>query len=913
MGSWKSYLLFCAAALLLLLLYPAYRAGRQSGAEAGVQEVRFMGPGWACNDQSLLDAILAFEGWSRERHARDPRQPIYKVIVGQDVQQDYDANPTRFLVSVAGGSPPDVMWFGRHAVAELAAKGAFEPLDGFIARDLAAGQQDPAPPTHDQFYHTCWAEGSYQGKTYCIPNTVDSRAMVYNKDLFARAGLVDSRGEAKPPANWRELRDYALILTEWEPRKPTRPAGVSRQSELELLRALARNGGHVDKLSPELAGLDASYLEKMDRWAGDPNRLIKRIGFIPNFGNAWLYFYAWMNGGAFASADGTRITMNDPRNVEALQFMKDIYDDLGGYPAVLAFQSGFQGGELDPFVQGKLAMRIDVDGMVNLLAHFGREVNFAFCPAPLPQRELDRRRREHLPTLVSWSGGFSYAIPATARNKTGGWEFIRFMTSEKAILIVSESAKALAEANGRIYIPPQQPRIAVNNLLYHKYVLDNPRLPDRFKNALGVYNGLLPYAYFRPVLPVGQLLWTEHVRAVENAMYPEKTGMTPQTALDAATRTMQRELDKYLHPPPGKRVTTWRWFFVLYALLFAGIVACIYLLETRADFRRRLARLPGLSRLAAREGIGDNARALARREWWGGVSCALPWIIGFLIFGGGPMLFSLIISFTDYDILHAPVVTGLRNYALMFTEDKQFPVSLWNSAYMLLGVPLGMAVSLAIALLLQSEVRGIAAWRTLFYLPAIVPMVASSILWLWIFNPQSGLLNGLLDVMHIRHWLVQALSVTGVQGDVRWLQDPLLSKPSIIIMGLWGAGGGMIIWLAGLKAIPHELYEAASVDGANEWVKLWRITIPQLTPYIFFNLTMGLIGTFQIFGQAFIMTQGGPADSTLFYVYHLFNNAFRYGKMGYASALAWVLFAIVLALTIVQVKWSKRWVYYESD
>jgi len=912
MGSWKSYLLYGAAALLLLLLYPAYHAGRRPAAVADVQEVKFMGPGWACNDQSLLDAILAFEEWSRERHAKNPRLPAYKVVVGQDAQQDYDANPTRFLVSVAGGSPPDVMWFGRHAVAELAAKGAFEPLDGYIARDLAAGQRDPLPPTHDQFYHTCWAEGSYQEKTYCIPNSVDSRALIYNKDLLARAGLVDARGKAKPPANWEELRDYALILTEWEPRKPTRPTGVSRQDELSLLRALAR-GTAIDRLPAGLAALNNSYLAKMDRWHRDPSRRLTRIGFIPNYGNAWLYFYAWMNGGEFATPDGARITMNDPRNVEALQFMKDIYDDLGGYPAVLAFQSGFQGGELDPFIQGKLAMRIDIDGMVAGLANFGRDVNFGVCAAPLPQREIDRRRRENRPALLSWSGGFGYAIPATARNKMGGWEFIRFMTSEKAILIACESGKALAEANGRIYVPPQQPRIAVNNLTYHKYVLDNPRLPERFKEAMNVYNGLLPYSQFRPVLPVGQQLWTEHVRAVENAMYPEKTGMTPRTALDAGTRTMQRELDKYLHPPPGKRVTTWQWFFILYALLFAVIVACIYLLETRANFRRRLARLPGLSRLAAREGIGDNARALARREWWGGISCALPWIIGFLIFGGGPMLFSLIISFTDYDILHAPVMTGARNYVLMFTEDKQFPVSLWNSAFMLFGVPLGMAVSLAIALLLQSEVRGIAAWRTLFYLPAIVPMVAASILWLWIFNPQSGLLNGLLDALHIRHWLVQALSVTGVQGDVRWLQDPLLSKPSIIIMGLWGAGGGMIIWLAGLKAIPHELYEAASVDGANEWVKLWRITIPQLTPYIFFNLIMGLIGTFQIFGQAFIMTQGGPADSTLFYVYHLFNNAFRYGKMGYASALAWVLFAIVLALTIVQVKWAKRWVYYEAE
>jgi multiple sugar transport system permease protein len=160
--------------------------------------------------------------------------------------------------------------------------------------------------------------------------------------------------------------------------------------------------------------------------------------------------------------------------------------------------------------------------------------------------------------------------------------------------------------------------------------------------------------------------------------------------------------------------------------------------------------------------------------------------------------------------------------------------------------------------------------------------------------------------------LNKVLEMVGLPGPL-WLQDPLWAKPAIIIMGLWGAGGGMIIWLAGLKGINQQLYEAASVDGAGAWRKFLHITLPQMTPYVFFNLVMGMIGTFQIFGSAFIMTQGGPQNSTLFYVYHLFNNAFRYGRMGYASAMAWVLFVIVLILTIFQLKGSKRWVYYESE
>jgi multiple sugar transport system permease protein len=235
----------------------------------------------------------------------------------------------------------------------------------------------------------------------------------------------------------------------------------------------------------------------------------------------------------------------------------------------------------------------------------------------------------------------------------------------------------------------------------------------------------------------------------------------------------------------------------------------------------------------------------------------------------------------------------------MFTQDHLFPTAMWNTIFMVLGVPLGLAAGLGIAMLLNVEIRGVALWRTCFYLPAIVPLVASSILWIWVFNPQGGFLNLFIELF-------------GIEGP-NWLQDASWSKPALILMGLWGAGSSMIIWLAGLKGINKELYEAAGLDGCNAWHKFRYITIPQLTPYIFFNLVMGLIGTFQIFAQAFIMTQGGPANSTLFYVYHLFNHAFRYGNMGYASAMAWVLFIIVLVLTIWQLKLSRRWVHYEGE
>ena len=287
------------------------------------------------------------------------------------------------------------------------------------------------------------------------------------------------------------------------------------------------------------------------------------------------------------------------------------------------------------------------------------------------------------------------------------------------------------------------------------------------------------------------------------------------------------------------------------------------------------------------------------KYWYEGMICASPWLIGLFVFTGGPILFSIIMSFCRYDILNPAHFVGLNNYKWVFTQDPIFWKAFWNTVYMIIGVPLGIVFGLAIALLLDIKLKGMAFYRTLFYMPAIVPAVAASILWAWIFNPTSGLLNEFLG------WL-------GIAGPA-WLQDVKWSKPAMILMGLWGVGAGMIIWLAGLKNIPQHLYEAAEVDGAGVWSKFFNITIPMLSPYIFFNLIMGLIGTFQIFAQSYIMTAGGPMNSTMFYVYHLFNTAFKYLEMGNASAMAWFLFIIIFCLTLFQLWLSKKWVHYESE
>jgi multiple sugar transport system permease protein len=292
-------------------------------------------------------------------------------------------------------------------------------------------------------------------------------------------------------------------------------------------------------------------------------------------------------------------------------------------------------------------------------------------------------------------------------------------------------------------------------------------------------------------------------------------------------------------------------------------------------------------------------RGLLWREAVDGWLFILPWFVGFLLFTAGPMIASALLSFLEWEVLTPPEWVGFANFREM-VQDPIFYVSLYNTAfYTLLGVPLYLAAALIMALFLNLPLRGIPVYRTAFFLPSLIPSVANALLWVWIFSPDFGLANYVLQSV-------------GLPGQ-RWLFDPQLAKPSLILMGFWAIGSQMIIFLAGLQGIPQTLYEAAAIDGANSWQRFWRITLPMLSPTIFFNLVIGIIGSFQVFTTAFIATEGGPQNATLFYVLYLWRNGFDYFKMGYASALAWVLFLIVLLLTLVQFGIARRLVYYEAE
>jgi len=303
----------------------------------------------------------------------------------------------------------------------------------------------------------------------------------------------------------------------------------------------------------------------------------------------------------------------------------------------------------------------------------------------------------------------------------------------------------------------------------------------------------------------------------------------------------------------------------------------------------------GLARAGTRFAL-DSRRAEALT----GILMASPWILGFLIFIAGPMIVSLYLSFTRWDLFTAPRWIGLRNYEQLLFRDAKFLLSLQvTTIYAFVSVPLQVSLGLVLATLLNQKIRLLGFFRTVYYLPSVIGGIAVAVMFRWIFGTQFGLINSMLASF-------------GIQGP-SWLGDPNLVLVSFILMSMWGAGASMLIYLGALQGIPTELYEAADVDGAGTLAKFFRVTVPMMTPVIFFNMIMGIISALQEFVLPFIMTRGGPANASTFLVLYLYRNAFELFKMGYASAIAWVLFLYIMVLTIFIIRSSSMWVYYEGS
>jgi multiple sugar transport system permease protein len=289
-----------------------------------------------------------------------------------------------------------------------------------------------------------------------------------------------------------------------------------------------------------------------------------------------------------------------------------------------------------------------------------------------------------------------------------------------------------------------------------------------------------------------------------------------------------------------------------------------------------------------------------KRNLWIGLAFISPWIVGFLMFTLYPVCASIYYSFCDYDVLSKPVWIGTVNYQDM-VSDKAFWKSLYNTLYYaVFSLPLCLVVALLVAVLLNQSVKGRSAFRAIYFLPSLIPVVAASMVWLWILNGNFGVLNYLL------HWF-------GIEGP-QWLTNEAWTKPSLVLMAVWGCGNTIVIYLAALQDVPRSLYESAEIDGANPWVKFHHITVPIISPVIYFNLIIGIIGSLQVFAQAYILLGGGgPNRSALLYTVYLYQNAFDYHQMGYACAMAWILFLTILFLTWVATRSTRRLIYYGGE
>lgn len=289
-----------------------------------------------------------------------------------------------------------------------------------------------------------------------------------------------------------------------------------------------------------------------------------------------------------------------------------------------------------------------------------------------------------------------------------------------------------------------------------------------------------------------------------------------------------------------------------------------------------------------------------RRNQLMGMLFISPWLIGFLLFALFPLVASLYYSMTNYDFIRQPQFIGLTNYVRLFTIDPDFWTVMYNTLYYVgFGVPLGVAVAFLIANLLNSNIKGRTLFRSVIYIPSIVPAVCTAMVWLFILNVQFGAINGILKTLGM--------------STIPFLSSPALAKPSLILIYVWAQGTAVVIFLAALQDVPRSLYDAALVDGANAWARFWNVTVPMCTPVILFNFIMGIIVAFQDFTLPFVLTGGGPMKSTEFYVVSLYRNAFVQFSIGKASAMAWILFLIILLFSVILFRSSARWVYYGGE
>lgn len=606
-----------------------------------------------------------------------------------------------------------------------------------------------------------------------------------------------------------------------------------------------------------------------------PDGRVRRWGFAPSWTGAFTDTVVFSQGARYVDDPASFDTLNftDPRVARSFDFVADLANVRKWMPSQSELTSVVQSTAVDLFIAQKVAMYQcgiwDVPKVRKALRPGSPKFfEWDITLAPGYRDPATGRVSRAAPT-----GGSGYGILASTRHPKEAWLLTRWMAGEPGMRAMARAGIAQPAierlAKGEDWIPgpetPRDQRYPANRIASHE-------------------------AASEAVFPPTADYWTEISGLVFSRTEPIYLGTsTAQEALGEGQRIATQRLETILReeslPPFDWRIGGAAGFVLLVATLL-----WVYgpELRKRRSVSQRIENRVSLFFLS-------------------------PWILGTLLFAAGPMIFSFLMSFSQWDIIQAADYRGAGNYREALFQDPRF----WTTVkvtgiYTIVSVPLGMVFALALALLLNTKVRGIPVYRTFFYLPALASAVASALIWRKVFQPEGGLLNSVLFGMDGQRDFFGLASWLAPNGELpNWLGDERLALPSLIIMSLWGVGGGMVILLAGLQSIPDFYYEAATLDGAGAWPKFRVVTLPLVSPSLFFTLITGVIGSFQVFTQAFVMTQGGPNDATRFYMLHLYEQSFGSLRMGYASALAWLLFAAVFTATRLQWRLNK-YVYYEG-
>lgn len=602
-------------------------------------------------------------------------------------------------------------------------------------------------------------------------------------------------------------------------------------------------------------------------------------GFVPAWTRAFADTIVFEQGARYVNdpEHPTKLLWDDPRVVKAYQWVADLGLKEHWIPSSTEITSVLQSSSDQLFLSQKAAMFQcgiwSVPAFRKVLKPGSKEwFDWDITLAPGHADPATGKVVRAWPT-----GGSGYGILSSCQHPHEAWLLTQWMAGAPAMRLMAQAGLA-------------QP--AIRKLALEEPWIPGPNTPEvqRYPASRIFTDTAVPYVVFDP----SGDYYGEVQSFIESKIDSIMNGShTAEAAFGQGMKEANVRLNQILKQeslPPFN----WAQALGFGMLVLGGILAWIYLPSR-----------------------GQKRSAAERKENRAAYAFLSPWIVGMLVFTLGPMLLSLVMSASQWDIITTARARGFGNYAEALGQDPRFWVSLKVSlVYTALAVPAGMVVALLMALLLNVRVKGVPLFRTCFYLPALASTVATSLIFKKLFQADGGLINLLIygpnskgNFLGLGTFLEH---VAGKPGMANWLGDEKLALPALVVMSLWGAGGTMVILLAGLQSIPQHYYEAATLDGAGPVRKFWRVTFPLLTPSLFFCLITGVIGSFQTFTQAYVMTGGGPGDSTRFYILHLYNQAFETLRMGYASALAWILFIVILVFTVAQWRLNK-YVYYEGE